>query len=99
MARVDSADDSITRYVVRLYAFDESRHERRHQEIAAFDNEVEAMACVGETHFDLVQRRESGRADPREYVTMIVKEPGVAARMRAQRLEEQRIRARSLDDQ
>lgn len=92
VARVDAGDDSIKRYIVRIYAFDDARHERRHQVVAAFDNEAEAMACFGRTHFDLLERRQSGRVDPREHVTIIVKEAGHAERMRAQRLEWKRAR-------
>lgn len=76
--RVDADDDSIRRYIVRLYAIDNTRRERRHQVVAAFDNEAEAMACFGRTHFDLLERSQSGRIDPREHVTIIVKEPGHA---------------------
>jgi hypothetical protein len=53
VARVDGTDDSIKRYVIRLYTFDHTRHERRHQEIAAFDNEADAMACFGTTRVSI----------------------------------------------
>jgi hypothetical protein len=86
VARVDADDDSITRYTVRLYAFDNARRERRHQVVAAFDNEAEAMPCFGRTHFDLLERSQSGRVDPREHVTIIVKEPGYAEHIPAQRI-------------
>jgi hypothetical protein len=66
VARVDPADDSIKRFVVRLYAFDESRRERRHQEIAAFDTEADAMHCLGEAHRALLDRKATGEADPRD---------------------------------
>jgi hypothetical protein len=98
VARVDGTDDSIKRYVVRLYAFDHTRHERRHQEVAAFDNEAEALACFGRTHFDLLERSQSGRVDPREHVTIIVKEPGHGECMRARRLEWNRMLRRSRHD-
>jgi hypothetical protein len=39
MATVDADDDAIWRYIVRRYAHDPQRHERRHQIVAAFDNE------------------------------------------------------------
>jgi hypothetical protein len=92
MARVDPDDDSIKRYIVRFYAFDPSRHERRHQEIAAFDGKREAFACLGAGQVMQVLRRQLGSADPREYLTMIVKEPGAAERSRLRRLEEKRRR-------
>jgi hypothetical protein len=87
VARVDGDDDSIKRYVVRLHAFDHTRHERRHQEVAAFDNEAEAMECFGTTHLDLVERRKAGRADAAEPVTMVVMEPGSAERNKTERTE------------
>lgn len=95
MARVDSADDEIKRFVVRLSAFDPSRHERRHREIAAFDDEAEAMQCAEETHRALLERRVSGDADPRDHVTIVVKEAGDGQRNRERRLEQQRFRRRS----
>jgi hypothetical protein len=93
--RVDPQDDTIRRFVVRLYAFDSSRRERRHQEIAAFDNESEAMACMGETHRALLERRETGEAHPRDHVTIGVKQPGDAERNRERRLAGRRFRHRS----
>jgi hypothetical protein len=80
---------------VRLYAFDPSRRERRHQEIAAFDNECEAMACTGETHRALLERRETGEAHPRDDVTIVVKQPGDAERNRERRFAWTRLRHRS----
>jgi hypothetical protein len=94
VARVDLVDDTIKRFVVRLYAFDPSRHERRHQEVAAFDNESEAMVCLGETYRALLQRREAGKADPRDHVTIVVKPPGDAERNRERRLAARRLRHR-----
>ena len=41
MASVDPADDSVRRFIVRHYAYDPSRHERRHIVVAAYDNEQE----------------------------------------------------------
>jgi hypothetical protein len=39
---VDSADDTIRRFVVHLYTYDRDRRERRHIEVGSFDNEPEA---------------------------------------------------------
>ncbi len=44
MATVDPNDDNIKLYVVRLYAYDPEHRERRHQVVAAFDNEQEFIA-------------------------------------------------------
>jgi hypothetical protein len=40
---VDPDDDETERYVVRLYAHDPQRHERRHQVVGAFDNKAEFL--------------------------------------------------------
>jgi hypothetical protein len=54
--RVDSADDGIRRFVVRLYTYDPDRRERRHIEVGSVDNNEEAMRCLGETHVALMSR-------------------------------------------
>jgi hypothetical protein len=87
VAQVNAADDSIERYIVRIYAYDPARHERRHVLVAAFDNEAEGMRCVRETHRALLERRAAGLADPREYVTMVCKAAGCDERHRARRIE------------
>ena len=94
MPQVDPGNDSIKRYMVRLYTYDPARHERRHVVIAAFDNEVEGLRCVGETHRALLKRRASGLAEDREHVTMVVEDPGDAQRNRARRIEEKLTRWR-----
>ena len=91
---VESADDSIRRFVVHLYSYDPERHERRYIEIGSFDNEAEAMRCLGETQMSLMSRQERGEADQRDNVSMVVKEPGVDARNRRRRIEE-RLRRHS----
>ena len=88
MPHVDSADDTIRRFVVHLHTYDPDRHERRPIEVASFDNEAEAMRCFGETHMAVMSRRATGVADPRDHVTMVVKEPGVDESNRQRRIEE-----------
>jgi hypothetical protein len=63
-------------------------------EVAAFDNEAEAMRCFGETHLSVLSRRAGGDADPRDHVTMVVKEPGVDARNHQRRIRERLMRSR-----
>ncbi len=83
MASVDPDDDSIERFVVRRYAYDASRHERRHQVVAAFDNKAEYMALIKELGEDLRRRRAAGDADdPREHITGMRLEPGYRRRQR-----------------
>jgi hypothetical protein len=86
--RADSADDTIRRFVVHLHTYDPERRERRPVEVAAFDSEAEAMRCFGETNMAVMSRRASGDADPRDHVTMVVKEPGADERNRQRRIEE-----------
>jgi hypothetical protein len=85
---VDSSDDTIRRFVVRLYTYDPDRHERRHIEVGTFDDDAEAMHCFGETHLALLSNQASGNADARDHVTMVVKEPGVDERNRMRRIQE-----------
>jgi hypothetical protein len=81
MARVDPDDDSIERFAVRRYAYDPSRHERRHQDVAAFDNEAEFMGLITALGEDLKARRAAGESiDPREHVTGVRLEAGYRRR-------------------
>ena len=82
MATVDPADDSVLRYIVRHYRFDPERHERRHVEVAAYDNETEFMAAFDAHRSALDERRRAGDVDPREHISGMVKEPGYAVRQR-----------------
>jgi hypothetical protein len=86
--RVDSADDTIRRFVVYLHTYDTERRERRPVEVGSFDNEAEAMRCFGETHMVVLSRHAGGEVDPRDHVTMVVKEPGVDQHSRERRIEE-----------
>ena len=77
MAQVDPNDDEIERFVVRRYAYDPARRERRHIVAAAFDNSLEFEAAIDAVAADLRRRRESGEdVDPREHVSGTVLEPG-----------------------
>jgi hypothetical protein len=84
---VDPENDEITRYIVWHYRYDPDRHERRHQVVAAFDNETEFEACIEAAALDLRRRRESGEAvDPREYVSGVVHKPGERRRQQNARM-------------
>ena len=100
MAGVDPDDDSIERFIVRRYAYDPNRHERRHQVVAAFDNEGEFMALITTLGEELERRRAAGDAmDPREHVTGVRFEPGYRRRAAAGHLVIRAIRHRvSLSD-
>jgi len=78
VAEVDPDDDSLRRFVVRIYRYDPDRHERRHVVVAAFDNETEFKARLDEVQADLLRRHtvDGPDADPREHVSGVVLEPG-----------------------
>jgi len=81
VARVDPADDSIERFIVRHYRYDPQRRERRHVVVAVFDNEPEFRACMVSVQAEITRRREAGEpVDPREHVSGIVHEPGYLRR-------------------
>lgn len=78
--------------MLRHYRFDASRHEFRHQVIAAYDDR-----SGFEDHFDrlsseLEARRATGVADTREYVSGVVLEPGHNRQWRNARLLRNAIR-------
>jgi hypothetical protein len=77
MARIDADDDDLMRYVVRRYAYDPQRRERRHQIIVAFDNEREWVAFLDQAAAQLRQDRAAGLVtDPHDHYTGLVLEPG-----------------------
>lgn len=87
MVKVDPDDDSIRRYVVRRYAFDPDRGERRHQIVAAFDTEQEYRAYYEEATAELQAHRDAGlQVDPRERYTGMLLEPGHRQRAQDRRL-------------
>ena len=80
MATVDD-DDGIRRFVVRRYAYDPARRERRHTVVAVVDNQRDFdrgfERCAGE----LPQRRDDGEpVEAREHISGFVMEPGHLAR-------------------
>jgi hypothetical protein len=87
MACVDPADDSVRRFIVRHYAYDPNRHERRHVVVAAYDNEQEFKNRVDRLSRELKNRRERGEpVDPRERISGTCLEPGEARRRAAVRV-------------
>lgn len=88
MARVDPDNDDVRRYVVRRYAYDPERHERRHQVVAAFDNEREFMALIHARKEELDRRRALGEeVSPLDYYSGVALEPGYRRRTALQRLD------------
>jgi hypothetical protein len=95
MAAVDPDDDEIQRYVVRRYAHDPQRHERRHQVVAAFDNKRELRRLLERRAGDLQRRRDAGEPiDPSEHFTGLMLEPGYRRRQRDGRLLKKAIQHR-----
>jgi hypothetical protein len=101
MATVDPDDDEIERYVVRRYAHDPLRHERRHQIVAAFDNKQEFRRSLETLTRDLERRRDAGEPiDPAEHHSGHRLEPGDGRRQRDGRLLRKAIRRRvSISDE
>jgi hypothetical protein len=87
MARVDPDDDNIRRYVVRHYAFDPDRYERRHGVVAAFDDEGEFMELIHRRKEDVDRRRSTGEElSALDYYSGVALEPGYRRRVAIQRL-------------
>jgi hypothetical protein len=81
VARVDPADDDALRYIVRHYRYDPARHERRHVQVAAFDNEREFLACMADLRGELDRRKRDGEPVERaEHISGVVHEPGYRRR-------------------
>ena len=70
MAQVDPDEDDINRWVVRRYVYDPRRHERRHQVVAAFDNERQFMVLLDQFRERLRQRRDAGRISTSVNITL-----------------------------
>ena len=74
---VDFDDDGRRRYVIRRYAFDPSRNERRHIVVAVVDSQVEFDKLFSRLSAELEQRRASGEdVHPGEHISGLVMEPG-----------------------
>jgi hypothetical protein len=87
MARVDPDDDDIDRWVVRRYAYDPLRHERRHQAVAAFDNESQFLVLLDQSREQLQQRRDAGEdIDLQEHYSGVHLEAGYRQRQQNRRL-------------
>jgi hypothetical protein len=87
VARVDPDDDDIDRWVVRRYAYDPLRHERRHQVVAAFDNESQFLALLDQSREQLQQRRNAGEdIDLQEHYSGVHMEAGYGQRQQNRRL-------------
>ena len=83
MGTVDFDDDDIRRFVVRRYAYDPERRERRHCVVAVVDNRREFERLFDVLDDELQRRREAGEeVDPREHLSGIVMEPGYLQRQR-----------------
>jgi hypothetical protein len=81
MARIDADNDDLMRYVVHRYAYGPQRRERRHQIVAAFDNEREWGAFLDQAAAQLGQDRAAGLVtDPRDHYAGRVLEPGYQRR-------------------
>ncbi|MDT7550186.1 MAG: hypothetical protein QOE84_2580 [Actinomycetota bacterium] len=81
MGDVRYEDDDRRRFVLRRYAFDPLRHERRDTVVAVVDNRREFERLFNRLSEELQRRRAAGEdVDPREHISGIVMEPGHLAR-------------------
>lgn len=80
MSTVDPQDDSIKRWVIHHYRYDQHRRERRHVLVSAFDNEREFEDCIRELSGEVESQKRAERGDQREHVTGTIWEPGHLAR-------------------
>ena len=87
MAEVDPDDDAVSRYIVRHYAYDPSRHERRRQTIVAFDDRMQFEAHIDNTNARLRALQAADRdVDPFEYCSGVVKPAGEDHHQRLRRI-------------
>lgn len=76
MSEVDADDDTISRWVIHHYRYDDERHERRNVVVAAFDTEGEFQAEF-ERLADVVRAEiAAGTRDRREQISGMQLSPG-----------------------
>jgi hypothetical protein len=86
MGIVDLNDDTVDRYVVWHYRFDESTSHFRKIPLAAFSTSREARRLFEVESQELLKKKESGLADAREYISSDQKKRGhnrIAREMRS----------------
>jgi hypothetical protein len=87
VAEVDPEDDTVGRYIVRHYACDPARHERRHQTIVAFDDRMEFEAYIHDANARLRAPRAADRhVDSLEYYSGVFKRAGEDHHQRLRRI-------------
>jgi hypothetical protein len=87
VAEVDPEDDSIGRYIVRHYAYDAARRERRHQTIVAFDDRMQSEAYIHDANARLRALQAVDRdVDPVEYYSGVLKPAGEDHRQHLRRV-------------
>jgi hypothetical protein len=87
VAEVDPEDDAVSRFIVRHYAYDPARHERRHQTIVAFDDEMQFEAHIDNANARLrALQAGDGDVDPLEYYSGVFKPAGEDHHQRLRRI-------------
>jgi hypothetical protein len=76
MTRIDPADDTVDRWILRWYRFDADRGERRHTTVAAFDNAAEFEAEMSRLAEQLRRRKAAGLSEDVEWITGVHHYPG-----------------------
>ena len=85
MAQVDMNDDTVDRYIVWHYRFDEDTSHFRKIPLAAFSTSREARRLFEVESQNLLKKKESGLADAREYISSDQKKRGHNQRARDMR--------------
>jgi hypothetical protein len=85
MAKIDPDDDTLDRWIVWWYQYDESRRERRNMVVAAFDNEAEFLERIGEADAELQRLQAEDRAEGTERISGGLHRAGSGAETRARR--------------
>jgi hypothetical protein len=87
VAEIDPEDDAVSRYIVRHYAYDQARHERRHQTIVAFDDRMQFEAHIDNANARLrALQAVDGDVDPLEYYSGVFKPASEDHRQRLRRI-------------
>ncbi len=85
VAEVAWDDDSVDRWVVWWYRYDETRRERRNTVVAAFTDGTESSEKMAELSAELERLKAEGKAEPVERISAVLHPAGYRAEVRARR--------------
>ena len=85
MGHVDADNDSIDRWIVWWYRYDDTRRERRNTTVAAFDNWDEFERRIAELNTELRAMKAAGLAEEVERISGVHHPAGYRAGAKAER--------------